>query len=377
MPLSPSARALIVALGLATTAAGAVMLSPLVTARVDATGRGHTPVTLCHWVPAHGGSYILITVDDDGSSGNGNLQGHEGHEKDIIPAPPEGCPAAVPTPSPTTARATTATAVATSSSSATATSVSTSTSRGHTPVTLCHWVPADGGSYIVITVDDDGSSGNGNLQGHEGHEKDIIPAPPAGCPNPPPTATPTRTVGPTRTTTAVPTSTNTATATRTATPTTTAVPTSTDTPTRTATGTPTAIATSTDTSTATRTATPSATATAVTQGSVTPLPTSSPTPTPTASPTPSAVPTTAAAPPTVVRTATSTATGVTTVTAFERTPRPTPTRVDLVLGGTPVTHLPGAGERDTDTGVLFGLAGALLVGAGIAITVLGLRTRSR
>lgn len=66
-------------------------------------GEGHTPVTLCHWVPAHGGSYIVITVDDDGSSGNKNQQGHAGHENDIIPAPAEGCPAAgdaTPTPSP-------------------------------------------------------------------------------------------------------------------------------------------------------------------------------------------------------------------------------------------------------------------------------------
>jgi hypothetical protein len=55
-------------------------------------GKGHTPVTLCHWVPAHGSSYITINVDDDGSRGNKNLQGHAGHEKDIIPAPPEGCP---------------------------------------------------------------------------------------------------------------------------------------------------------------------------------------------------------------------------------------------------------------------------------------------
>src|SRR2546421_5007789 len=28
-------------------------------------GVGHTPVTICHWVPAHGGSYITITIDDD------------------------------------------------------------------------------------------------------------------------------------------------------------------------------------------------------------------------------------------------------------------------------------------------------------------------
>jgi len=71
-------------------------------------GRGHTPVTLCHWVPAHGGSFIVITVDDDGSSGNKNLQGHAGHPNDIIPMPAGGCPGAAvePTATLTTAAAT-------------------------------------------------------------------------------------------------------------------------------------------------------------------------------------------------------------------------------------------------------------------------------
>lgn len=65
-------------------------------------GGGHTPVTLCHWVPAHGGSYILITPDDDGSSGNANLQAHMGHENDIIPAPAGTCPSnTATTPRPT------------------------------------------------------------------------------------------------------------------------------------------------------------------------------------------------------------------------------------------------------------------------------------
>ena len=52
---------------------------------------GHTPVTLCHWVPAHGGSFITITVDDDGSDGNSQLQAHLAHDNDIIPAPEGGC----------------------------------------------------------------------------------------------------------------------------------------------------------------------------------------------------------------------------------------------------------------------------------------------
>ena len=66
---------------------------------------GHTPVTLCHWVPAHGGSFITITVDDDGSDGNSQLQAHLAHENDIIPAPEGGCdsrdaPTVTPTPTP-------------------------------------------------------------------------------------------------------------------------------------------------------------------------------------------------------------------------------------------------------------------------------------
>lgn len=55
-----------------------------------ASDNSHTPVTLCHWVPAHGGSYVIITVDDDASTGNKNGKGHMGHGDDIIPANPDG-----------------------------------------------------------------------------------------------------------------------------------------------------------------------------------------------------------------------------------------------------------------------------------------------
>lgn len=65
-------------------------------------GGGHDPVTLCHWVPAHGGSFVTITVDDDGADGNSQLQAHLGHPNDIIPTPEEGCGAVVaPTVTPT------------------------------------------------------------------------------------------------------------------------------------------------------------------------------------------------------------------------------------------------------------------------------------
>jgi ABC-type glycerol-3-phosphate transport system substrate-binding protein len=59
-------------------------------------GGGHTPITICHWVPAHGGSFIVITVDDDGANGNNNLQAHMGHVNDIIPANDDGTCGGVP-----------------------------------------------------------------------------------------------------------------------------------------------------------------------------------------------------------------------------------------------------------------------------------------
>jgi hypothetical protein len=59
-------------------------------ARADpGQGEGHTPVVVCHWVPAHGGSFVVITVDDDGADGNKNLEAHAGHVNDII-NPPDG-----------------------------------------------------------------------------------------------------------------------------------------------------------------------------------------------------------------------------------------------------------------------------------------------
>lgn len=60
-------------------------------------GQGHTPVVVCHWVPAApagahqiagldgiGGSYVVITVDDDGSTGNNSLEAHLGHDNDLF-----------------------------------------------------------------------------------------------------------------------------------------------------------------------------------------------------------------------------------------------------------------------------------------------------
>ena len=46
-----------------------------------ASDNSHTPVTLCHYVPAHGGSYVVITVDDDASTGNKNGKGFRNADK--------------------------------------------------------------------------------------------------------------------------------------------------------------------------------------------------------------------------------------------------------------------------------------------------------
>ena len=125
---------------------------------------------------------------------------------------------------------------------------------GHDAVTLCHWVPAHGGSFVTITVDDDGSPGNDPLEAHLAHENDIIPAPEEGCPE-----TPTETDTPTATSTSTETPTDTATPVPTNTSTDTPEPTSTDTPTATETLTSTAAHTPTAESTPELTATPTPT----------------------------------------------------------------------------------------------------------------------
>ena len=61
-------------------------------ALAEGGGEGHTPVVVCHWVPAHGGSFVVITVDDDGADGNKNLQAHASHENDVINPPDGVCP---------------------------------------------------------------------------------------------------------------------------------------------------------------------------------------------------------------------------------------------------------------------------------------------
>jgi hypothetical protein len=135
----------------------------------NGNGEGHTPVTLCHWVPAHGGSYITITVDDDGSSGNANLQGHAGHANDIIPAPAWGCEATptaeatMPPPTGTAAPSTatvapmTPTMAASETPVATATATATTTGASETP-TATGTVPATVTEVPVDTATPTGSA---------------------------------------------------------------------------------------------------------------------------------------------------------------------------------------------------------------------------
>jgi hypothetical protein len=85
MPLAHSIRLLIAGAAITAGFGSAVAASAAAN-----DGVGHTPVTLCHFVPAHGGSYVVITVDDSGSTANPAGKGHLGHADDIIPANPDG-----------------------------------------------------------------------------------------------------------------------------------------------------------------------------------------------------------------------------------------------------------------------------------------------
>ena len=81
---------------------------------------------------------------------------------------------------------------------AAATCIVTTTTGPPAQVTLCHATGSEQNPYVEITVDDNSVQ----LEGHQGHEGDIIPAPEGGCPGPTTTTTaPTTTVADTTTTT--------------------------------------------------------------------------------------------------------------------------------------------------------------------------------
>lgn len=115
-------------------------------------------VTLCHSTGSETNPFVEITISENG------LNGHDGHDGDLVPAPAGGCPR----PEPDRAR-----------------------------VTLCHATRSATNPYVVITIDENG------LHGHDGHDGDIIPAPAGGCPVA--AATPPATAATTTTTTTTPT----------------------------------------------------------------------------------------------------------------------------------------------------------------------------
>jgi LPXTG-motif cell wall-anchored protein len=75
---SPRALATTTAATLSLTAAVSFGIAPLLApASAGSHERSHR-VVVCHWVPAHGGSYVGIEVDEDG------LNGHDRHDKDVV-----------------------------------------------------------------------------------------------------------------------------------------------------------------------------------------------------------------------------------------------------------------------------------------------------
>ena len=96
-------------------------------------------ITICHAANSGTDPYNEISISVNG------LNGHGGHEDDIIPMPEEGCPA-------------------------------TPISNNNDKITICHATGSEKNPYNEITV-----SVNG-LNGHGKHDGDIIPAPAGGCP---------------------------------------------------------------------------------------------------------------------------------------------------------------------------------------------------
>ncbi len=101
-------------------------------------------ITICHATSSETNPYNKITVSVNG------LNGHDKHAGDIIPAPDSGCPT-----SPVVIR------------------------NGDGKITICHATSSETNPYNEITV-----SVNG-LNGHGKHTDDIIPAPKGGCPTSP------------------------------------------------------------------------------------------------------------------------------------------------------------------------------------------------
>jgi len=105
-------------------------------------------ITICHATGSANNPFNEITIDFNG------LRGHSDHQSDIIPAPENGCAPVTITP--------------------TVTATLTGDNAGQ--ITICHATGSTKNPFVLITV-----SVNG-LNGHDGHPRDIIPAPSGGCP---------------------------------------------------------------------------------------------------------------------------------------------------------------------------------------------------
>lgn len=107
----------------------------------------HESVTLCYATGSATNPYVQITISENG------LNGHDDHEGDIIPVPADGCPAVLSAGAPGNAN-----------------------SAGQNKVTLCHATHSQTNPYVRITISENG------LNGHDGHDADIMPATDITCP---------------------------------------------------------------------------------------------------------------------------------------------------------------------------------------------------
>jgi len=151
-------------------------------------GSNNGQIAICHATDSTTAPYSKITVDING------LLGHIGHQNDIIPAPPSGCPAVLQalatavtgTPAVSTATSTltvtptlavTTTATVTGTPGGTVTPAATNAeNEGGAMITICHATGSSKNHYVMITINVNG------LNGHRKHASDIIPAPAGGCP---------------------------------------------------------------------------------------------------------------------------------------------------------------------------------------------------
>ena len=129
------------------------------------TGGNNGKITICHATGSTANPYNEITIDFNG------LRGHGQHQDDIIPAPEVGCPSVTATPGTITT-----TPTMTATSTMTTTPAATASGSADQKITICHATGSSKNPYVMITISING------LNGHRNHSRDIIPAPPGGCP---------------------------------------------------------------------------------------------------------------------------------------------------------------------------------------------------